>query len=806
MKCFRVFLLASVCVAKKIYLGVDFGTETLKVAEMHTGKRSIDIFLDEQSSRETDAVFGFEGDVPFFGFKARTMQKKTPKCVYPSVFSLLGQKYNSEEVREYMRRYPSARVVPHEARGTVCVQTEDGKTVAIEEVFGYILSELKREVEARIGGEIVSTSATVPKDTPPMRRVALIEAARLSGLPRFELLNNITAVGLGYVPELPMQPVEKSILVCDTGADHCEAGIVSYCAEGEKGDNLRVSVAGTCSGKFSGGDVDKALMDIVFEETERRERRIPEKNIRSLRIEIEKAKKVLCFNRTVAIHLEDIVEGDGFDVAVTREELKSRVEEGIRETVDVIQQTLRKAGKTKEEITEVFLIGGNSRLVALREEIEKVFGKEKLAKKINDKETEVFGAVLYSLYKEGVSMKKRITLEEVAGEEIVLRCPNMAIPICLQHENIFQRDKGIFVPIQEDFELGLYFGGSERRLLSCRISGFPERKASQDAKTELYFRISNGGLVSVNNAVIETEVQEEVLEVKQGGEKPGEKKQGEAKPEEGKPEEEKPGEGKPGEGKPEEEKPGEEKPGEGNPGEGKPEEVKQGESQTPKTKKIRHVLKIILVDELEMGQKERNRLAGNVRNVLDKKKNIMKIGEDRNKLQAIVFEIKNLVASEFVSKEEKEEALKTAEEAEKVIEDTTWNKTKYKTTLESLLKKKDLFGAKEAEWDRREDELSRFLETVSETHKKLDNIKEKASKEKVKETKKAIEEEKTSVLSRVNEAEGQKKHEVPAIKLSEIAAKRNEIEQMFSDLTKLLSQTKAPEEEKTKTFDEKAEL
>eukprot|EP00923_Selenidium_pygospionis_P057821 GHVN01101269.1.p1 GENE.GHVN01101269.1~~GHVN01101269.1.p1 ORF type:complete len:751 (-),score=111.64 GHVN01101269.1:22-2274(-) len=504
MNLFPFLLITGACLGRKIYLGIDFGSNTVKIATMHSGMRRIDAFLDDQAQRETSTFLAFDNDLPVFGFKATTLFGKRPFDVYPRLLSLLGKNFDSEDVLKYRRDFPAAKLQADTA-GTVCIEGSDGALISLEEMLGYAFSTIKKNVENQIDGRVEAVTIAVRKELSPDTRGRLLSVARLGGFSAAKLINTGLAAGLSYAFDL--KDTKEKVLIYDTGDSYSEASVVSCSAA--DGAGIEVSSLGTAPGHFGGADVTRTIKEIVLERFFQKNgsREITPKKMNQLIAEIERMKKCLSLGHPLAVHVEDFVEDINLDEVLEGTVVQERLSWMCQKSGELIEKALENSRLQINDITNVFLIGGNSRILFLRKEIEKRVGAERMTKKINDKEAAVFGATIFSLLDGKVPMGKKVNIREELGHEICAVYDGTRNGVYKpEDDQLMVRE--VFFPKTEEFSFDVYFPCNEQKLFDCMIRGY-EDIPHRVIKTAVFFGSSNGvPAVMGAEAVVEVPTEE----------------------------------------------------------------------------------------------------------------------------------------------------------------------------------------------------------------------------------------------------------------------------------------------------------
>ncbi|TWU75559.1 adenyl-nucleotide exchange factor sse1 [Metarhizium rileyi] len=355
-------------------VGVDFGTLQTVVAVARN--RGVDVITNEVSNRATPSMVGFGSKNRYIGEAAKTQEITNLKNTVSCLKRLAGRSFNDPDVK-IEQQYITAPLV--DINGQVGVEVSYlGKTekfTATQLVATY-LSKIKQIAAAELKLPVSDLCMSVPPWFSDVQRRALLDAAEIAGLKLLRLINDNTAAALGWgITKLDLPaPEEKPRRVCfvDVGHSNITCSVVEF----KRGE---LAVKGTAWDRnFGGRDFDKALVDHLAKEFKGKYKLDIYTNGRAMARTIaaaEKTKKILSANQQAPVNIESMMNDIDVAAMITRQEFEAMTEPLLKRTHVPLEQALAQAKLTKDDIDVVEVVGGGSRVPALKERIQAFFGK-----------------------------------------------------------------------------------------------------------------------------------------------------------------------------------------------------------------------------------------------------------------------------------------------------------------------------------------------------------------------------------------------------------------------------------------------
>ena len=368
-------------------LGIDLGTTNSAVAIIEAGEPMI--IENAEGNRTTPSVVAIskKGE-RLVGQIARRQAVTNPQNTVYGIKRFMGHNFDDEAVQR------DKEVVPYEVKksdsGGVLVHLGD-KDLRPEEVSAMILSKLKADAEAKIGEKITEAVITVPAYFNDTQRKATQDAGKIAGLDVKRIINEPTAAALAYGFN---RKKDEKIVVYDFGGGTFDVTVL------EVGDDV-VEVQSTDGDAHMGGrDIDQQVVRYLINEFKKEEGIDLSKDplaLQRLDDESEKAKKELSSSGETEINIPFIANIDGVPknllITLTRSKLEELAGDYIDRSIEITKRAIEASSFSKEEIDEIILVGGQTRMPAIVEAVKKFFGKEP-NKTINPDEVVAQGAAI----------------------------------------------------------------------------------------------------------------------------------------------------------------------------------------------------------------------------------------------------------------------------------------------------------------------------------------------------------------------------------------------------------------------------
>ncbi|HLT29911.1 MAG TPA: Hsp70 family protein [Myxococcaceae bacterium] len=437
-------------------VGIDLGTTNLCVASVRN--RIPKIVPTDRGNLILPAVVALseKGEI-LVGGVAKDQMVTNPRNTVYGAKRLIGRPYESRVVQE-LKNYFSYEIVPGSS-GESAVMLE-GRTYTLPQISGFVLAQLKTMAEQFLGGPIDAAVISVPAYYNDSQRQAVKEAGRLAGLDVRRIVNEPTAAALAYGFN---RGLDQKILVYDLGGGTFDLSVLHL-----TGNVFEVLATG--GDTFLGGvDFDNRIIDFVLERF-RKETKIDlsQSPIAMQRIKnaAEAAKIDLTLIPNVVIELPYIeqVKGKPVDLRIplSREQLNALTEDLVERTFELCDRVLEEKGIARSEIDEIILVGGQSRMPLVQQQIAAHFGKPP-RKGVHPDECVALGAALLA---DSLDNIDAVTLLDALSMPIGLAQPNGRFRPVIDKHTVLPVVKRMRIPLPRDpadreIVLDIFQGDSE---------------------------------------------------------------------------------------------------------------------------------------------------------------------------------------------------------------------------------------------------------------------------------------------------------------------------------------------------------
>jgi len=373
-------------------IGIDLGTTNSCVAIMDGGKPRV--IENSEGDRTTPSVVAFtKDDEVLVGQSAKRQAVTNPSNTLHAVKRLIGRRFEEQIVQRDIDMVPY-KIVKAD-NGDAWIEAQ-GKKMAPPEISARVLMKMKKTAEEFLGEEVTEAVVTVPAYFNDSQRQATKDAGRIAGLNVKRIINEPTAAALAY--GLDKAGGDRKIAVYDLGGGTFDVSIIEIAeVDGER----QFEVLSTNGDTFLGGeDFDLRIINHLADEFEKESGVDVRKDplaMQRLKEAAEKAKIELSSSQQTDINLPYItMDATGpkhLAVKLTRAKLESLVEELVKRTIEPCKIALKDAGLSAAEVSEVILVGGQTRMPLVQKYVKEFFGKDP-RKDVNPDEAVAVGAAI----------------------------------------------------------------------------------------------------------------------------------------------------------------------------------------------------------------------------------------------------------------------------------------------------------------------------------------------------------------------------------------------------------------------------
>ena len=367
-------------------IGIDLGTTNSCFAVMEGGESKV--LENSEGARTTPSIVAFTDNERLVGAAAKRQAVTNPENTLFAIKRLIGRRYDSPEVEKDKKLVPF-KIVPGD-NGDAWVEAK-GQKYAPSQISAIVLQKIKEYAESYLGEKIDKAVITVPAYFNDSQRQATKDAGKIAGLDVLRIINEPTAAALAYGLD---KNKNGTIAVYDLGGGTFDISIL------EIGDGV-FEVKSTNGDTFLGGeDFDQRIVNYLADEF-KKESGIDLKNdrlaLQRLKEAAEKAKIELSSATQTDVNLPfitaDATGPKHLNIKLTRAKLEALVDDLIERTVEPCRKALADAGLKANEVSEVILVGGMTRMPKVQEKVKEIFGKEP-HKGVNPDEVVAVGAAI----------------------------------------------------------------------------------------------------------------------------------------------------------------------------------------------------------------------------------------------------------------------------------------------------------------------------------------------------------------------------------------------------------------------------
>jgi molecular chaperone DnaK len=373
-------------------IGIDLGTTNSCVAIMEGGKPKV--IENSEGDRTTPSIVAFtkDGEV-LVGQSAKRQAVTNPANTIAAVKRLIGRKFTDDVVKKDMSMV-SYKILKAD-NGDAWVEAQ-GKKMAPPEVSARVLMKMKKTAEDYLGETVTEAVITVPAYFNDSQRQATKDAGRIAGLNVKRIINEPTAAALAY--GLDKDGGDRKIAVYDLGGGTFDVSVIEIAeVDGER----QFEVLSTNGDTFLGGeDFDLRVINYLADEFKKESGIDVRKDplaMQRLKEAAEKAKIELSSSQQTEVNLPyitaDAAGPKHLNMKLTRAKLESLVEDLVKKTMEPCRIALKDAGLTMKDVSEVILVGGQTRMPLVQQAVKDLFGKEP-RKDVNPDEAVAVGAAI----------------------------------------------------------------------------------------------------------------------------------------------------------------------------------------------------------------------------------------------------------------------------------------------------------------------------------------------------------------------------------------------------------------------------
>ncbi|KAI1504678.1 heat shock protein 70 family [Biscogniauxia marginata] len=387
-------------------IGIDLGTTYSCVGVMQKGK--VEILVNDQGNRITPSYVAFTEEERLVGDAAKQQAASNPHNTIYDVKRFIGRKWDEKTLQNDLKHFPY-KVIEKDGKPIIQVDVQGSpKKFTPEEISAVILGKMKEVAESYLGKKVTHAVVTVPAYFNDNQRQATKDAGVIAGLNVLRIVNEPTAAAIAY--GLDKTDGERHIIVYDLGGGTFDVSLLSI-------DQGVFEVLATAGDTHLGGeDFDQRIINYLAKAYNKKNSVDVTKDLKAmgkLKREAEKAKRTLSSQMSTRIEIEAFFEGKDFSETLTRAKFEELNMDLFKRTLKPVKQVLDDAKIKKDEIDDIVLVGGSTRIPIVQKLLEEFFNGKPASKGINPDEAVAFGAAVQAGVLSGEEGTEELVLMDV---------------------------------------------------------------------------------------------------------------------------------------------------------------------------------------------------------------------------------------------------------------------------------------------------------------------------------------------------------------------------------------------------------
>ena len=382
-------------------IGIDLGT-TFSCLGVWSNN-NVEIIANSQGSRTTPSYVAFTDNDRLVGNGAKNQAAQNAVNTVFDAKRLIGRKFSDSTVQADIKHFPFKVESSFDGKPVIKVHHKgEEKTFQPEEISSMILANLKQVAESYLGDGVTDAVITVPAYFNDAQRQATKDAGTIAGLNVLRIINEPTAAAIAYGLDNNANG-ERNVLIYDLGGGTFDISLLTI-------DEGIFEVKATAGDTHLGGeDFDRRLMEHFISEFKHKHKVDISDNKRALRrlqTACENAKKTLSSATMASVEIDSLHEGIDFSSKISRARFEALCVDLFKKTFDPVERVLKDAKVSKNDVHEIVLVGGSTRIPKIQAQLSGYFNGKDLNKSINPDEAVAYGAAVQAAILSGVKDSK----------------------------------------------------------------------------------------------------------------------------------------------------------------------------------------------------------------------------------------------------------------------------------------------------------------------------------------------------------------------------------------------------------------
>jgi heat shock protein 1/8 len=379
--------------SSELAVGIDLGTTYSCVGVWKNN--TVDIIANDMGERTTPSYVSFNETERLVGQAAKNQSARNPKNTVFDAKRLIGRKFSDPVVKADMQLWPFTVTEGSQGRPVIQVTFKgEQRQFFPEEISSMVLAKMKTTAESYCGQDVTGAVITVPAYFNDSQRQATKDAGRIANMDVKRIINEPTAAAIAYGLEQSKTTEEQNVLIFDLGGGTFDVSLLTI-------DDGVFEVMATAGDTHLGGeDFDNKLVTHCVEDFCKKNQLVKKqlkgnaRSMRRLRTQCEQVKRTLSSSMRATIEVDSLFEGIDYFATITRAKFENLCAQEFQACLEPVKKVLTDAKVVKNDVNEVVLVGGSTRIPKIQKLLKTYFKDKELNKSINPDEAVAWGAAV----------------------------------------------------------------------------------------------------------------------------------------------------------------------------------------------------------------------------------------------------------------------------------------------------------------------------------------------------------------------------------------------------------------------------